>query len=353
MEGQREVEWDMQAIPVGAHLGTASQMVYPFATAAVVIYIVVLVVGGTVYRVGHTGPLEPVACTLCPAGVAADLLLWAGASTDVPHATANLHSIGGDDVSCMGGAVGKSYAVCWVVFLKGETAQIDPCGPAHLLVHMERCVSTQVADRIAGLAGAFGKGLIGDIHSVPPGVGHRGSPGDDALLAFTDGTGLSACAVLERILPVVKGGRRVGKSFTLSGCPCLIALYLRVSGFWPGAAIVVHNHLVVVHVALSGQHHVAACPFQHGYQIGEHVALCEQVLHRLEDAGTLPLPPVEALLVIVAVALPQCDVAAPESLGGHMRLLEGGHQRDGAFGCKAGDSPVLLLACSQRDEFLN
>ena len=73
--------------------------------------------------------------------------------------------------------------------------------------------------------------------------------------------------------------------------------------------VVVHNDFFGLRVAFARHQHVGTRIFEHWYQIWQHVTLCIEVFYGLKNSGALPFPAGEFLLVVVAVALPERNVA--------------------------------------------
>ena len=166
--------------------------------------------------------------------------------------------------------------------------------------------------------------MIGDVDGVFARLGDPRNP-SGGRAAFRIGVGHPGGAHPERVLLIEIGGLRVGEA--------------RVGGVVPDAGfevagarfIVVHDHFVHVPVAFPGQQHVGAGVLEHRHEERNDVALGVEVFHRLEDAGALPFPAGERLLIVPAVALPQGDVPVLQAFRGLVGGGEPADQRGGEF----------------------
>ena len=148
MEGEGQVYRYVESLLIGIGGGTACQVVYPDASALVVVGVVVLAVALGIYAVRHSGPLKPIACCLTETGITASLrylivvgfhvvalaLQVAGirafqvlrrafgrnAAGNVAHTAADLHSIGRHNASGFVGKVAQGY-FAGIAFALGET----------------------------------------------------------------------------------------------------------------------------------------------------------------------------------------------------------------------------------------
>ena len=81
------------------------------------------------------------------------------------------------------------------------------------------------------------------------------------------------------------------------------------------SAVVIDDYLNRIEVALARAHHVSSRILKHRHQERKHVALGIQVLHRLKNPGTLPLPTVFLRLEVITMALPDGDILTGQTLG--------------------------------------
>ena len=335
MEGQRQVNGDVEALHVGTGLGAASEVVHPQTAVAVVIGVVVGAVGGRVDAVGYAGPLHVVAGTLEVARIAAghrhevearlvgvavgdgsvavafavllDMVAVAHAC-NVAHAAAEAHGIGRDDLAAFLRHIAQ-FDTALLSFGEGEGAEIDPRAAAHGLVDGERSGAAFVTDGVAGVAGALGQGLIAHIDSVVAVLRDVWRPGDGAaLIGFLHGCGHAVGSVGEGILKIDVLLSEIGEACAVAFLPGVEAVVLGV-GRRGECPVVVNDHLIGIGVSLTRHHHVGARVLEHRHEVGQHEALGELVLNALKEAGALPLPAVKSLFEVFAMALPKGDVA--------------------------------------------
>ena len=96
-----------------------------------------------------------------------------------------------------------------------------------------------------------------------------------------------------------------------------------------GGGVVVHNHRFGLQAALARHQHAGAGVLEHRHQIWQHYRRAQQVLDRAEEARPLPLPAVEAALVVVAVAVPEGYAASAQAARGRRQVGGGEPRRTG------------------------
>ena len=175
--------------------------------------------------------------------------------------------------------------------------------------------------RIPGVGGAVLETLIGNVYGVFPFLGDVGTPENAGGVLFVTGHGIGhpGRSHGEGILPLMVDFLGIGKSHTGVGPLAFLAVSaLAAHAFFPRSIegfVVVAHHLVHLRVAFPGAQDYRAGILQHGHQEGNHVALREDVLDGAVVGGALPFPAVVLGLPIIAVALPQCYMAAAQAQG--------------------------------------
>ena len=330
MQAEGDIHRHLQAAALGQHVAAASQVVHPLAAAAVVVGIVVDAVRGGIDAVRETCPLQVVARTQVEPGMltAADVavvhaflaqeflvFLLGGEATvllggqchathDVALAAAHLDGVGGDDGILIVAQVRHLDDSLVHALGQREGAQIDPHAASHRLIDTELARSTQAVDGIGHVTGAVGQRFIGNIDGKLASLGHIDVPrgGREFLLVFL-GHDHAVRALGKRILKVLVSRTQEGETAVGTGEPLLLAVALAVA-LLRLTAVVIDHDAKVVRVALAGVPHIGSRILQHRDEEGQHIAVGVHVLHRLHQAGTLPLPAVELGLEVPAVAGP-------------------------------------------------
>ncbi|MBO4742762.1 MAG: radical SAM protein, partial [Bacteroidales bacterium] len=87
-----------------------------------------------------------------------------------------------------------------------------------------------------------------------------------------------------------------------------------LSGVVAEGGVIVADYLILLGVALARVKNYSACVLQHRNKIGKYVALGVKVLYGRVVDGPLPFPAAGLGLVVAAVAVPYCNVAAVHTL---------------------------------------
>ena len=332
VEGERKVERNVVALLAGFQIGAVGERVHPQAARHIVVVVVGRAAVAGIDGVVETGPLEPVAGSFGKAGVARGFRLerldagfdFERAAGDVAHAAAEFHGIGRHHGAAVA-QVGEENALVLEFSLdEAEATQVDPGTAAHLLVDAEAGRAARVAHFIDRGGRTAGNGMIGDVDGIFARLRNPRNPGG-CRAAFGIGVGHPGGTHPERVLLIKVGGFRIGEA--------------RVGGILPDAGfevagarfVVVHDHFVYVPVAFPGQQHIGAGVLEHRHEERDDVALGVEVFHRLEDAGALPFPTRERLLIIPAMALPHRDVPVLQAFRGLVGRGEPADQRSGEF----------------------
>ena len=340
MERKRKVDGDIQACLAGYHRRSACKIVDPQAAATIVVVVVVDSMRRRIDRVGHSCPLQPVACTLGESRIAAELIIMRKAvdhrdgaevahllfreivgnpTLDVAHTASDFNGVGCDHLSGLAGVACQRdngmAAGCQV-----KMSEINPCAASHSLVHLKLLVATGCVNGVDGFLCALRKSGVGNVDGIRPCLGYVGRPRSGRCVFALCRRNLAEGAVAERILEILVCLCLVCKTCA-AVAPCLRAVALRI-GAGCKAAVVVHNQLDTARVALARTHHISAGILKHRHEIRHYKTLCVKVFYGLEDAGALPLPTIQFRLEIEAVALPYGDNLAVEAFLGVTRLVE-------------------------------
>ena len=134
-----------------------------------------------------------------------------------------------------------------------------------------------------------------------------------------DGVGLSGRSHREGIVSEGVHLLGIGESGAGIGPSARLAVATpAANGFPAGTAeglVIVAHHLAGLDVPLPRAQDHGAGVLQHGHEERDHVTLREDVLQRAVVGRALPLPAVVFCLIVVAVALPEGDMAAAQAQG--------------------------------------
>ena len=170
---------------------------------------------------------------------------------------------------------------CFLV--KNKLAEVNPCSATHLLVHAEMTFPTLVMHRVVGRGGASRHGFIRYINGVFASLWHVGHPFGKALLPLLYRLHAAKRTIAEGVLKVGVHLMAVGKAFTLSLLPCLLAVALFIYSVWRQCVgIVVYHHFIRIPISFARHKHVCARVFEHGHEERQHVTLRVEVFYGLQ-----------------------------------------------------------------------
>ena len=288
--------------------------------------------------------MQPVAGCFGKAGIAAGLGLVVNGRVDgrvlVAHAAGNIavsasdfHRVGRDDAPLLAGEVAQLDAG-FLARVEIEVSQVNPGASTHGLVDAELRFAAPVIHGVEGVVGTSLDRVVGHVDGIPAALGNRSLPaGPYRPVGVGRGLGLAEA-------PLGKGILRLGIDLSPVGEADASALPLLFAGGALGVGrgvVVVGNQFMPVGIPLAGREDIGPGILQHGGEEGHDETLGKEVLHGAEDAGPLPLPPVERLFEIVSVALPQRDVTVEQSVSGG---IESPHRLDD--GAVAGHGKPLV-----------
>lgn len=92
---------------------------------------------------------------------------------------------------------------------------------------------------------------------------------------------------------------------------CFFASYFQIKRSI--RCIVVHNDLIFLSIPFAGSVDDCTCVFQHRDYVRKDKRLCEQIFRCAKQTGALPSPFILVVLEIIAVTLPDCDMAVLQS----------------------------------------
>ena len=169
-------------------------------TRHIVIFVVVCAILRCVDARGESRPLQPVACALGEAWVAAGICSCEGvcgvvAAANVTHATANFYGIGAYH-ALLRGVVREGYKALMLARLEVELAEGYPHRVTHFLVYGEGVVATRCMYSVVGIADAIFKRSVGDVESVYARCRYRSSPRCCCYICAIRGCGYHACCAI-------------------------------------------------------------------------------------------------------------------------------------------------------------
>ena len=158
--------------------------------------------------------------------------------------------------------------------------------------------------RVMGIIDTAFNSLITDIDGIASCLGDGRLVGDQALVlclsssgCHTDGTCLKGILMIH-VVALMQGEAGLWGILPLA---CLFRIAC-------GDAVVIHDDLIFLPVALTGCKHHGTSLLQHRNQIGRDDGLCEEILAGAEEGWALPLPFVLGDIVVDAMTGPDAEV---------------------------------------------
>ena len=157
---------------------------------------------------------------------------------------------------------------------------------------------------IKGVVTAVWNSLIGYIDCILSVLRYFGNPFGRAFFSFFDGFCDTECTFFKRIFKIYVLRAKMCEAFSCALQPYLVSGTFGIGRVGVKATVIVDNDFGSLAVAFTRKQYIGSGVFQHRNKVGQYEALCIQVFHGLQTAGTLPLPAVEFRFVVKTVALP-------------------------------------------------
>ena len=204
------------------------------------------------------------------------------------------------------------HAVVVVPFVEFKSTEINPCASTYLLIYFKFGNSTVMEYQIFGVAYTVGQCLVGNINSILACCRQSRHPFGKYLVFIL--LFLSLCwnkttgPVSERIFFLFIDCFLLSKSSYRSICPIsLFTTHFQIKR--SAGSIIIYDDFILLCIPFAGSVNNRSCIFQHWNHIRKDKRLSEHIFCGAEQSGALPSPFVFVIFEIVAVALPDCNVA--------------------------------------------
>ena len=258
--------------------------------------------------IGSTCPLCIVSCSFEAAGHTARVV----APQDVAHAATKTYGITGHH-SSFGSLIGYNHTVeCIAALVKVECAQVDPCSSAHALVDGKLGCFSLVVDDVFRIGHTLGQTLVAYVDSILACFGQVGLIAYLAMVFLLGGFCLPYSSVGKGILIVFIKSSSGCETYGITVFPFFTIDGLNIIRAFEGI-IVVDDHFMLLPVTLTWSEDNGSGILQHGYEVGHHDGLREEVLGSAEEVGALPFPSSLVSVIISSVRRPYREVSVLQS----------------------------------------